>query len=413
MNICIFEDFFIHNLTPVNYLRHTSELICGALTLQEKILSSLPNKTKLTLHSRRHIAGNCGEKFPKTEVNNLPEGEYVFLNSRVLFDEKNIKQILKHFKKEKNSALTQDKTVIAFTTSEEKTKQLREVINTDESDSKDDNLISLGDIEWLNLTKSETNDYKLINYASDLVLYNEEELRKDLKQLIKGKKKLHISSKNKSAKNIVFDTSHGSIYIGKNTVIEPFSYIQGPVYIGDNCTVRAGSLLYGPVSIGDWSKVSGEITHSVLHSYVNKQHLGFLGHSYLCEWINLGAGTTTSNLKNNYSKISININGQNVNTGSIFLGSIIGDHTKTGIQSMMNTGTLVGISSNLYGAGYHNKLIKSFSWNDASSGGQTSYDLAKAIQTAKVSMSRRKVEMSKAYEDMLIYLYENKDEIPL
>jgi UDP-N-acetylglucosamine diphosphorylase/glucosamine-1-phosphate N-acetyltransferase len=230
---------------------------------------------------------------------------------------------------------------------------------------------------------------------------------------MKGKKKLHISSKNKISRHVVFDTSRGSIYIGKNTVIEPFSYIQGPVYIGDNCTVKAGSQLYGPVRIGSHCKVSGEITHSILHWYVNKQHLGFLGHSYLCEWVNLGAGTTTSNLKNNYSKIAININGENVNTGSIFLGSIIGDHTISGIQTMMNTGTLVGISTNLYGAGYQNKLLKSFTWNNASDGGQINYNIAKAVLTAKISMSRRNIEMGKAYEDMLNHLYSKKDELPL
>jgi UDP-N-acetylglucosamine diphosphorylase / glucose-1-phosphate thymidylyltransferase / UDP-N-acetylgalactosamine diphosphorylase / glucosamine-1-phosphate N-acetyltransferase / galactosamine-1-phosphate N-acetyltransferase len=411
MNICIFEDFSISNLAPVNYLRHTSELICGVYTLQEKILNSLPSRTKLTLHSRRYISDYLNEKFPKASVNDLLEGEYIYLNSRVMFTEKDIRHILKLFKKEKNTAILQDKTVIAFHTDAEKTIQFREVINTEETDSNDDNLLSSGDIDWLNLAKVDVTDYKVINYASDLVLHNDE-IHTDLKRLLK-KKKLHISSKKLAAKNVVFDTSNGGIYIGKNTIIEPFSYIQGPVYIGDNCTVRAGSLLYGPVRIGDWCKVSGEITHAITHSYVNKQHLGFLGHSYLCEWINLGAGTTTSNLKNNYSKISININGQNVNTGSIFLGSIIGDHTKTGIQTMMNTGTLCGISTNLYGAGYQNKLLKSFTWNNASGGEPINYHIAKAVQTAKISMSRRKVEMSNAYEDMMTFLYEKKDDIPL
>lgn len=408
MNICIFEDFFISNLAPVNYLRHTSELVCGAYTLHEKILNSLPKKTNLTLHSRKYIAAYCGEKFPKAEINSLLDGEYIFLNSRVLFDEASIKHILKLFKKENNAALVQDKTVIAFHTTAEKTSQFKEIVNIE-----DDNLVSPGDIDWLGLAKIDTSDYRIINFASDLVLYNEEELHNDLKHLLKGKKKLHVSTKNKAAKNVVFDTSHGSIYIGKDTVIEPFSYIQGPVYIGDNCTVRAGSLIYGPVRIGDWCKISGEITYSIMNGYVNKQHLGFLGHSYICEWVNLGAGTTTSNLKNNYSKIAININGQNFNTGSIFLGSIIGDHTKTGIQTMLNTGTLVGISTNLYGAGYQNKLLKSYTWNNASTGEAINYNQVKAVQTAKISMGRRKVEMSKAYEDMMVYLYEKKDDIPL
>lgn len=407
MNICIFEDFFISNLAPVNYLRHTSELICGALTLQQKMLNALPQKIKLTLHGRKNIAAYCAEKFPKAAINTLTEGEYIYLNSRVLFSEKDIKNLIKLFKKEKNLAIIQDKTVIAFNTVDDKTILLKEVINTDE-----ENLISLADIEWLDINKSYVSEYKVINYASDLVLYNDDEIHVDLKYLLKGKK-LFIGSKKLAAKNVVFDTSNGGIYIGKNTVIEPFSYIQGPCYIGENCTVRAGSLLYGPVSIGNWCKVSGEITHTITHSYVNKQHLGFLGHSYLCEWINLGAGTTTSNLKNNYSKIAITLNGETFNTGSIFLGSIIGDHTKTGIQTMLNTGTLCGISTNLYGAGYQNKKLESFTWNNASGGSPINYHIAKAIQTAKISMSRRKVEMSKAYEDMMTELYNKKIDLPV
>ena len=408
MNICIFEDFLISNLSPVNYLRHTSESLCGVYTLHERLLNSLSGKIKLTIHSRKYIAGYCWEKFPKAAVNSLSENEYVFFNSRVIFNKANVKKILAHFKKNKNTAFLQGNTIIAFHLDEIKTKQYREVIN-----SEDDNLVTLSDIEWLGLSKVDTSEYKIINFAPDLVLYNEEQLHEDLKSLVKNKKKLHVSSKNKAAKNVVFDTSHGAIYIGKNTIIEPFSYIQGPVYIGDNCTVRAGSQIYGPVRIGDWCKVSGEITFSLMHSYVNKQHYGFLGHSYLCEWVNLGAGTTTSNLKNNYSKIAINLNGQNYNTGSIFLGSIIGDHTKTGIQSMLNTGTLCGISNNLYGSGYQNKLLKSFTWNNASNSEAINYNIIKAIQTAKISMSRRKVNMSAAYENMMSHLYNHKEYLPI
>jgi UDP-N-acetylglucosamine diphosphorylase/glucosamine-1-phosphate N-acetyltransferase len=408
MNICIFEDFFIWNIAPVNYLRHTSEITCGAFTLQEKLLSSLHSKAKLTLHTRKYISSYCREKFPKAGINKLAEGEYIFFNSRVLFNEKNVKQILKHFKHSKNSALLQDKTIIAFHTSAERTLQLQEVINPEE-----DNLISMGEIQWLNLAIANTEGFKVINYASDLVLYNEDEIHIDLKNLIKGRKKLHVSSKNKSAKNVVFDTSHGAIYIGRHTIIEPFTYIQGPVFIGDNCTVKAGTQIYGPVSTGDWCKISGEITHSILHSYVNKQHLGFLGHSYICEWVNLGAGTTTSNLKNNYGNISVNINGHSVNTGSIFLGSVIGDHTKTGIQTMLNTGTLCGISTNLYGAGYQNKILRSYTWNNASNSEAINYHIAKALQTAKISMNRRRVDMSAAYEEMMNNLYLKKDDLPL
>jgi hypothetical protein len=158
MNICIFEDFLISNLAPVNYLRHTSKIICGATTLLEKITDNFPSKVKLTLHTRKYLAEYCQEKFPKANVNNLIDDEYIFLNSRVLFNKQNLKEIAKTFKKQKNSALIQDKTVIAFHTTKEKTIQFREVVNTGE-----ENLISAGDIDWLGLNKIPASDFKVIN----------------------------------------------------------------------------------------------------------------------------------------------------------------------------------------------------------------------------------------------------------
>lgn len=129
--------------------------------------------------------------------------------------------------------------------------------------------------------------------------------------------------------------------------------------------------------------------------------------------MNLGAGTTTSNLKNNYSKIVLDVAGEKVNTNSIFLGSIVGDHTKMGINTMLNTGTVVGISANLYGAGYHNKKVSSYTWDDATNNENIPYEIAKAISTAKTSMSRRKVVMSEAYEKILLHAFEKKDDNPV
>lgn len=408
MNICIFEDLFISQLAPLNYLRHTSKIICGADTLMEKIVNFFPAKTPLTLHSRKYIAPYLAEKIPKAIINELSEGEYIFFNSRAVFKTDELRSITKLFKKNKNTALLQDKSVIAFHLDGEKAHQYKQVINPT-----DDNLVSFGDIEWLGLSKTESNEIRLINYPSDLILYHEDQLNYDLNREMKGKKKLHIGKKCSIGKNVVFDTSHGRIYINDNTIIEPFTYIKGPVYIGENCTIRSGSQIYGPVRIGGSCKVSGEITSSILHWYVNKQHYGFLGHSYLCEWVNLGAGTSTSNLKNNYSKIVLNIDDRKVDTNSIFLGSIIGDHTKTGIQTMLNTGTMVGISSNLYGAGYHNKKIRSFSWVDASNNEVIAYEIDKAISTARISMGRRNVNMPEAYGKMMRYVFEKKDEYPI
>jgi len=404
MKVCIFEDFFIYKLAPVNYLRHTSEIICGAFSIKEKTRNLLPSKSEIVLHSRNYLAEYCREKFSKIKVNEFEDDEFLFLNSRVLFERKNLKEIIERSKNEKDWAIVQDKSVIAFCTSKENSVKIGEVIIHEKAEY----LTTLADIEWLELAITEVKDFRLINSPSDLILYHDEEIRKDLSILMKGKKKLYVSPKSKIGKNVVLDTSEGNIYVGKGTYIEPLSYIKGPVYIGEHSLVRSGSGIYGPVSIGNHSKVSGEITCSVIHSYVNKQHLGFLGHSYICEWVNLGAGTTTSNLKNNYSKIKLSIGGEEFDTGSIFLGSIIGDHTKTGIGTMLNTGSLIGISSNLFGSGFHDKQVRSFSWAEAGKNEQIDYDMMKAIEVARISMKRRNIEMSDAYCRAIEHLYESR-----
>ena len=409
MKICIFEDFSVPGLSPVNYLRHTSELICGALTLLEKIDSCLKANYETYFHCRKYLEEYCKEKFRTNKVNVLDDGSYMFLNSRVIFNKSNIRNFIsKNVIPENNSAWISGETIIAFIISGDKPAALNEKLGSD------DNLISITDIQAIDLKIINVpgDEFKIINYPSDLILFNEEELQNDLEHLAKkGKKGVYISPKCKIHKSAVLDSSHGDIYIGRETIIEPFSYITGPCYIGEHTLVRAGSLIYGPVRIGDNCKVSGEITFSIIHSFVNKQHLGFLGHSYLCEWINLGAGTSTSNLKNNYAEISLNIEEKPVNTNSIFLGSIIGDHTKTGIQTMMNTGTLAGISCNIYGAGYHRNLIKSFTWDNADNDSSISYLIEKAVSTAKISMKRRNVDMSETYENLLRHINDIKENI--
>ena len=199
---------------------------------------------------------------------------------------------------------------------------------------------------------------------------------------------------------VVLDASEGRVVIDENTVIEPFTYIKGPVYIGRNCLIKSGTKIYGPCVIGEFSKVAGEIAESVFHSYVNKQHGGFIGHSYICPFVNLGADTVTSDLKNNYSKVGMKINGESVNTGMQLLGSIIGDHSKTSINTMLNTGSMIGIFANIFGGGFPSKEIDSFSWNEAGKE-SVKYDIDKALETAKTVMNRRGIKMSEAYEELV------------
>jgi UDP-N-acetylglucosamine diphosphorylase/glucosamine-1-phosphate N-acetyltransferase len=203
---------------------------------------------------------------------------------------------------------------------------------------------------------------------------------------------------------VVLDASNGPIYVGNDVRIFPTAVIEGPCYIGDGTLIKIGAKVYGNTSIGSMCKVGGEVEHSILHSHCNKQHDGFLGHSYTAPWVNLGAGTTTSNLKNTYGSVRVHVNGQQVDSGKMFVGLVAGDHVKVGINGTIDTGTVIGPSSNIYGTGLFPKYIPPFSWGASSS--FSTYDLERAINVASTVMSRRGVTMSDEYKKLFRYIYE-------
>lgn len=423
MKICIFEDSQILSLSPVNILRHSSQMICGALNNKEKIEHALGPNHLPSIHTRKNFYSLCKEEFPGVAVNKFFSDDYLFLNSRIIYSKGFLEGLIMSPEELRNTSIMHEGTIVAFHISKNLVPKLIRIINSGEG------LISPNSLSQLNLKQVQLSvldndaidDLIFIKTAADLVNNLNDELMNDMEFLLHNRKddrkkqyhaefiepaKIIVEQNCRINRNVVLDASSGGIYISKNTTIEPFTFIKGPVYIGEGCTIRSGSKLYGPLTIGDSCKVSGEITNSIFHSHVNKQHLGFVGHSYVCEWVNLGAGTTTSNLKNNYSRISLKIAGKDYDSGSIFLGSIIGDHTKTGISTMLNSGTIVGIMTNLFGTGFHSKAISSFSWADAS-GKTVRYDPDKAINTAKISMGRRNVKMSPVYENYLKFCYKN------
>jgi len=213
-------------------------------------------------------------------------------------------------------------------------------------------------------------------------------------ELIKPER-IAISENAAVGPSVVIDASAGPVIIERDVIIEPFTYIQGPSYIGPGCRI-VGGRIRGGCSIGPVCRVGGEIEETIMLGHCNKYHEGFLGHAYLGEWVNLGASTTNSDLKNNYAGIKVDLQTETVETGHIKIGCFIGDHTKTGIGTMLNTGISVGFSCNLFGSGlFSQKRIPSFSWGTP--GEQTRYRLEKAVQTAKASMSRRGEEFSEAH----------------
>jgi UDP-N-acetylglucosamine diphosphorylase/glucosamine-1-phosphate N-acetyltransferase len=202
----------------------------------------------------------------------------------------------------------------------------------------------------------------------------------------------------------VIDARNGPVWIGRNVTIMPGAVLEGPCAIGEGSIVRIHAKIYPGTTIGPVCKVGGEIEGSIMLSHSNKQHDGFLGDSYLAMWVNLGAGTTNSNLKNTYGTVRVAVNGEEIDTGRMFVGVIAGDHVKTGINSSLNTGTIIGPSSNIFGGGIPPKYIPAFSWGGSQ--GFVTYDVEKALAVAKTVMGRRGVEITEAYRETFRRVYE-------
>lgn len=202
------------------------------------------------------------------------------------------------------------------------------------------------------------------------------------------------------------NATNGPIYIGKNAEVMEGSLIRGPFALCEGAQVKMGAKIYGPTTIGPYCKAGGEINNSVLFGYSNKAHDGFLGNSVIGEWCNLGADTNVSNLKNNYEPVRLwSYETENfAKTGLQFCGLIMGDHSKCGINTMFNTGTLVGVSANIFGSGFPRNFIPSFSWGGAS--GFSTYLPKKAFETARLVLSRRNKEFTEQDAAILQHVFE-------
>jgi UDP-N-acetylglucosamine diphosphorylase/glucosamine-1-phosphate N-acetyltransferase len=215
--------------------------------------------------------------------------------------------------------------------------------------------------------------------------------------------RIYVDSTARIMPGVVLDAIDGPIVIEKNVAVMANSVIQGPAYIGPNSKIKIGAKLYHNTTIGPVCKVGGEIEESIIHGYSNKQHDGFLGHAYVGEWCNFGADTNNSDLKNNYSTVKVWSDGAWQDTGSLFVGLIMGDHSKTGINSMLNTGTIAGVSCNIFDGSLPPRYLPSFSWGSAA--GLTDYRLDKALETAGRVMARRQKLLSQAERALLTHIF--------
>lgn len=384
MNYILFDGPFRNNLLPFTYTRPTADIRIGILTIREKWEMGLGFTT--TTLTEEYLS----EKYPMVEMDaNVMINASFLPNAELLETVKSLGE---------NQAIFKDEDVIAFYTN-----------NTQEA------------IDFEAYEAIEFNSEVLkIEHTWDIFSNNDAALRDDFEMLTKGRDSYPIAASNNlvdasnifveegvSLEFVTLNASKGPIYIGKNAQIMEGSLLRGPIAIGEGAIVKMGTRIYGPTTIGPYCKVGGEITHSVMFANANKGHDGYLGNSVIGEWCNIGADTNISNLKNNYAEVRVwDYTTENfAKTGLQFCGLIMGDHSKCGINTMFNTGTVVGVSANIFGCGYPRNFIPSFSWGGHS--GFTTYLTKKALEVAKVVMQRRQVQLTPQDIDILEHVFNN------
>jgi len=378
----ILADFNKHTaLLPFTYTRPTSGMRCGILTLSEKWERRL--KSSVSFHTQDYLQ----TKFPLVVTDdNLVIAGHIFATDEL------VTAIQKLSTGEK---LMHGDEVIAFRESE---------INTDHNALKEipyngncDGIYNTWDIFSKNGNQLEA-DYDLITAGrkSQPIPDNVQTIHPE-----------HIFIEEGAVLNFAtLNATNGPIYIGKNAEVMEGSIIRGGFALCDHSATKLGTKVYGPTTVGPHSKIGGEVNNSVIFGYSNKGHEGFLGNSVLGEWCNIGADSNTSNLKNNYAEVKLwnYETGRFAKTGLQFCGLMLGDHSKCGINTMFNTGTVVGVSANIYGAGYPRNFIPSFSWGGPQ--GTMTYKTNKAYEVADVVMKRRGLSLEQIDIDILDAVFE-------
>ncbi len=382
MNYILFDGEYRNNLLPLTYTKPVADLRLGILTIREKWEKWLGSAT--TTVTEDYLS----EKFPMVEME-----ENVMINASVLPNEKLVELItnLKPYQ-----ALLKGDELLAFYAKE------GEEIDFDTFD-----IIEFKD------------EFIQIKHSWDLFQNNGEALESDFDLITAGRESapipetVHCINKDRifleedvEIEIGVLNASKGAIYIGKHAQVMEGSMIRGPFAMGEHSVVKMGTKVYGPTTLGPKSKIGGEVNNVILSGYCSKGHDGYLGNSVIGEWCNLGADTNNSNLKNNYAQVKIwdYTKERFINTGLQFCGLIMGDHSKCGINTMFNTGTVIGVSANIYGSNFPRNFIPSFSWGGAA--GFTTYAFKKASETADLVMSRKNENFSEEDEKIMKHVFD-------
>ncbi|WP_419702055.1 putative sugar nucleotidyl transferase [Mucilaginibacter sp. NFX135] len=390
MSIILFDDNARQTLLPLTYTRPVADLRIGILTIAEKWAKHLN-----TDHSF-HTADYLQAKYPaKIGANNL------FINGAVCPDESLLEAI---DKLQTGEALKYNDQLLAV-------KLNQTNAGSFDPEAKFDSIVNYPSL------------FVAIRYPEDIFRKNDIELRKDFQLLTKGRTSTTISATNVIIGNdffaeegavaecSTFNTTNGPIYLSNNTEVWEGTHIRGAFAICEHSQVKMGTKIYGATTVGPYSRVGGEINNAVIWGYSSKGHEGYLGNSVLGEWCNIGADSNNSNLKNNYAEVKLwdyTTKGFR-KTGLQFCGLIMADHAKCGINTMFNTGSVVGVGVNVFGAGFPHNFIPDFSWGGAA--GLEVYELNKMLETAQKVFERREHrQFNQMEKDLLKRIFELTEE---
>ncbi|MFP4047878.1 MAG: GlmU family protein, partial [Bacteroidales bacterium] len=371
MNYILFDDYSWENLLPLTFTKPVSELRIGILTIKEKWEYLL--KQDISYITQDYLT----EKYPihSEDYNILINGS--ILPNKILLDR--IREL------SSGQALVKGHDIVGANLEKAKIEEF-----------KNKELRDIDIIEY-------ENEIIKINQPWQIFAQNEQALIQDFKMITQGRESEPVSpSNNITAPENIFlepgakveyttiNASSGPVYIGKDAEIMEGTVIRGPLAMCEHAVLKLSSKIYGATTLGPYCKVGGEVNNSVFTGYSSKAHDGFLGNSVIGEWCNLGADTNNSNLKNNYANVKLWSYPEErfINTGMQFCGLIMGDHSKCGINTMFNTGTVVGVNTNIFGEGFPRNFIPSFSWGGTK--GFKVYKIEKAFEVAEKVMQRRK-----------------------
>ncbi|MEQ8909943.1 MAG: GlmU family protein [Vicingaceae bacterium] len=386
MNFILFDENRT-NLLPFSYTRPISEFRCGILTIKEKWEKRIPEAEFSNL-----TEAYLQEKFPLR----FNEQKNIYLSANLLSSDDLVNNI--HRLQNGEALVDSQDQILAFRSNQKL------------------ELVEIQAAKFEKITVLE--EAEKIENVWDIFVKNGKEIEKDFKLLTEGRESQSIPDNNivigdqvfleegAQVQAAVLNSTNGPIYVGKNAEIMEGSVVRGGLALCENGVLKLSTKIYGPTTIGPFSKVGGEVNNSVLFGYSNKGHDGFLGNSVLGEWCNLGADTNVSNLKNNYASIKLwnYQKGGFVDSGRQFCGMMMGDHSKSGINTMFNTATVVGVSSNIYGGGFPRSFIPSFAWGGSEK--WMTFRFEKAMEVAQKMMERRKVKLTEADFRLLKHVFD-------